>query len=428
MNSGGFLRATGSALAASSLTLLVVLLASAAALSGAAVAALFGATYGVAVAYVLVLAPIVANLKRRWLLRDVEADDLEPSFSSVVLGWFAEALAALTFPGVIWWLGSRLVPPLGRGGFATIGWAALLGLAACVIVLALLQTPLLWIASERRLPFAKVLKKNLIVMAVLLPVILALASPAGVWTARSALRQASPQDIAGQTRARIYYFDGGSNQLMRVRLDSEPPTKAGDAKGVPGAWLATANSEIGDLRLLSHEPTGARPVLEHVADAAFGPFFPSYHPELRPRDNPNATRVFEPIELGRFHADVLPLWGGRSEGVELRVTDRHGPPYRIGFDNVLARWMWRCVTVLPGGLAVAEFGPQVVLVDLRRKTMARLADGYGPTVVLEPQPPKTRAAMPWEWFYPEGFKFRAKIDDEPTKKPPFPTRSKRRRR
>ena len=56
--------------------------------------------------------------------------------------------------------------------------------------------------------------------------------------------------------------------------------------------------------------------------------------------------------------------------------------YQVTFDTVFSSWRGGSVTVLPGNTAVIEFGDQICLLDMPKRTIKFLVRGKGPVVVI----------------------------------------------
>jgi hypothetical protein len=78
-------------------------------------------------------------------------------------------------------------------------------------------------------------------------------------------------------------------------------------------------------------------------------------------------------------------WCARPRGnngieVENSATNER---YDVRYDTVFTSWWGRCVTVLPGDLAIFELGRQVCMLDMSRRQITLLARGRGPVVVMD---------------------------------------------
>lgn len=69
-------------------------------------------------------------------------------------------------------------------------------------------------------------------------------------------------------------------------------------------------------------------------------------------------------------------------GMNVR-NESAGESYRVAFQTVFDTWTVRTVTLLPGDIAVFEFGGQVCVLDVPGRTIALLTRGWAPVVEMD---------------------------------------------
>jgi hypothetical protein len=93
----------------------------------------------------------------------------------------------------------------------------------------------------------------------------------------------------------------------------------------------------------------------------------------------NGVADHRPIEVRGWQARP----SGNS-GIEF-YHGQTGDRYSLSYDTAFASWRGRCITILPGDLAVFEFGPQICLLNIPARQVSFLVRGRGPVVIL-PRP------------------------------------------
>jgi hypothetical protein len=63
-----------------------------------------------------------------------------------------------------------------------------------------------------------------------------------------------------------------------------------------------------------------------------------------------------------------------------------GQGFSLGLSTPFAYWIWSKATVTADGRVVAQWGPQIVVVDIPTRRVAWLADGTSPTVLMDRPP------------------------------------------
>jgi hypothetical protein len=72
-------------------------------------------------------------------------------------------------------------------------------------------------------------------------------------------------------------------------------------------------------------------------------------------------------------------WAGG--GLNVGTTD--GKNYNLALDTPFISRAWNFETVLPGDFCVAQFGDDIVILDMKRKRLGRLVHGSSPSVLLD---------------------------------------------
>lgn len=372
-------------------------------------------------AYVLVGVPLQAWLKRLVLRHRVVRAAWLPVGEFVALG----ALAGLAWASP--WIVS---PALSVRPLERIPYALAVGLSLALLAYAVVMGFFAWLACGRKRHgwrfWLAVAGLGVAGWAVAVGWI----APAGSYSlATDGVLRAGPASFFREPVGWVYSIRRSDGEIWRVRTDGTERIKVADPlpglQGVPDAYLSINEHGL----LLAHDP--ARPNLVRVVPVdplpgGQSPTWRRFHPDVPavPVDGGlRATRYLLPV-----HQTPYTVFEDRQSWTGLRVVPREGEAWRLAWDSPILSWRWRSVSVLPNDFAVAEFGPQVVIVDLRTREIAWLADGAGPAVQMLPGPPPVRRALPWEWFLPEAMPVPPADVREPTKVPPFPTRSRRRAR
>jgi hypothetical protein len=175
--------------------------------------------------------------------------------------------------------------------------------------------------------------------------------------------------IAASPYAYVYYLDGD-----RIRAVATNGYNLGLVASAPKGTdlISVENAPNGDVKLYPiHSGKRGAPIKNfgrravtasyQTKDRAEWAFMPRYF------DNPEYRRYAVSCGLDAF------------EGMSVRTPDRL---YKLAIDSMPLSWKWSQVTVLPNHQAVAQLGPQIVLVDLESGEIGVLARGASPTAVV----------------------------------------------
>ncbi|MCG3125792.1 MAG: hypothetical protein CHACPFDD_00619 [Phycisphaerae bacterium] len=197
------------------------------------------------------------------------------------------------------------------------------------------------------------------------------------------------EHVAGGARGWVYYLSEKSDVLWRVRLDGsrhervadvsigEPeclcvrPSESGDGRVDLMAWYRTSGEST--LLLRSFAPRGCTAPECGLQSAGEGRMdVPWAHPfggmaDLRPAE----ARDWE-IQAG--------FWA--VEGLRARRRSSGARVY-LGVETPITNWWVRFPSALPGGVVVLQLGRQICVLNLERRSMALLARGGSPLVVLD---------------------------------------------
>ena len=175
--------------------------------------------------------------------------------------------------------------------------------------------------------------------------------------------------VATSPYATVYFLEGGRVQAVATNgyaygLIANAPS---------GTKLISAeNAPNGDVKLYPVSGAKRSKPLKNL-----GPKYrtASYQTDSR-ADWECMPRYFDAGEYRRY---AVSCGADAFEGLGIRTPDR---VYKLAIDSMPLSWKWSHVTVLPNHQAVAQLGPQIVLVDLESGEVGVLARGQGPTVVI----------------------------------------------
>lgn len=194
--------------------------------------------------------------------------------------------------------------------------------------------------------------------------------------------------VAEGARGWAYYVSDNSDALWRIRLDGSRRERVAEVSIADAECLCVRPSESGDgrvdllawyrmsgesaLLLRSFAPrdcTAPECALESGLDRTFvhwaSPF--GGMADFRAADR----RDWE------IHAG---FWG--VEGLRARKASSGARVY-LGVETPIIGWGVRFPSALPGGVVVLQLGPQICVLNLERRSMALLARGSSPLVVLD---------------------------------------------
>lgn len=198
----------------------------------------------------------------------------------------------------------------------------------------------------------------------------------------------------------IYFLDSTDGTLMSMRLDGSAVTRLRDLPfdshhDVLAITLVPANPPVPAVSLIPHMRGGERLLMEI--------------PLGRADSFIDGGRWLEPIKSGWWlgvsgiadlraepqsdpRLDLIVSAPLEPEGWRMRphgnsgIEARHVPTgthIELCYDTPFGSWFGRSLTLLEGDLLVFEFGSQICLLSLRERSLAFLARGRGPVVVLD---------------------------------------------
>ncbi len=178
-----------------------------------------------------------------------------------------------------------------------------------------------------------------------------------------------PWMIAKPGNAEVFYRDSLSGDLWTVGVNGYGPHSLGIA--LPsGDSVSVDMASNGDTKVYAVRSDGSfdRPLLDlgtsrraSVADGADSRWL-----KRTGYFGAQEARKYR-VEIGRDAYDGLSVW-----------TPDH--LYKLALDSTPLSWNWSHVTVLPNNQAIAEVGPQIVLIDLDSGAIAEIAVGDSPAV------------------------------------------------
>lgn len=264
-------------------------------------------------------------------------------------------------------------------------------IAISFAVSCIIEFPFCWIASRlAKAPFKKSVLAVLLAQSVSYPLLMLLfynsKNTIGDEVVVATLNEVIPDSL----KATIYFIGEGDGSLYEVQINGSglkllKPIKATDEHDVLG-WLPPQDSE--------YESDSKSNAWQLILD----------------RQDVNEVLFEKP--KGRCEAFLrspdLPLiaedgWWLKASGIaDLRHPDKrdwsiepngnHGiwakckstnDEIEITFDTPFVSWWGRCITILPGDIAVFELGKQVCVLSVQTRKIAFLARGRGPVVLLE---------------------------------------------
>lgn len=290
--------------------------------------------------------------------------------SSFALLYAANAASAFAINGLLarsgvlqsWFLGRY---PLERAGLYIVGfWAAIL----------LVSLAVEWPFFSKSIKDKPLSREGLFVCTAC-----NLASYAGllVWMSAtgmsSLLTHASIQPVgavATSPYATVYFLDGDRVESVETNgyglgLVAKLPHGAG--------MISAENAPNGDVKVYPVNAKGDR--LTPMVNLGSQVRTASYETASR-LEWQSAPRYFEPGEYRRY---AVSCGTDAFDGMSVRTPDR---VYKLAIDLFPLSWKWSHVTVLPNHQAVAQLGPQIVLLDLESGEIGVLARGTSPTVVI----------------------------------------------
>lgn len=202
--------------------------------------------------------------------------------------------------------------------------------------------------------------------------ILAWFSLSGMTTLLTAVKIEPAFVVAEAPYGDVYYLNPDTNEVWRVYSNGAQPQPIG-LKVEAGHSLSAERLANGRVKLVEINSEGdrVRSLVDLGDKVAAG-----YETDSR-RDWNTLGRYFGPDEYRKYQV----FYGTDGyHGMSVRTPSRI---YKLAIDSNPLSWDWNHVTVLPSNQAVAQLGPQVVLVDLETGTVGVLAKGVSPTVVID---------------------------------------------
>jgi hypothetical protein len=173
--------------------------------------------------------------------------------------------------------------------------------------------------------------------------------------------QVDPSAFASGPRATVFYLDRAAAAVYEVALDGSGRRRVAEVSHLGRDPRLVADPNAGVVRVMDADappiPTTGR--VGAPRPASFGPA----------------------VDLDDGEWDVeTGFWAVQG----LRATPRgDGTPLHLALETPFILWQARDATLLPGGVVVFALGPHVVVLELKTRRFAVLAEGSSPVVALE---------------------------------------------
>jgi hypothetical protein len=284
-------------------------------------------------------------------------------------------------------------------GAVGVGVSVLVAWAFCFAVL-----------RGRKGRFAKSLVATVVAMG------LAYAALTPVWLASSSVSVLTELKLApaavseAPPIATVYYVGGDGRELRSVRIDGTGDRRVTWSAMIPHGRVGFrrgAPSRMGDIGVETfwarpHDRSAwggwrgqQSPVVEALSLEYPVPVYAvAGRAVISLHDLPDDVLALPALPCSVSRCRAIGYWKQRYCPWEAEAGGLAGPgvrarglagqgEMRLSLDLPFVRWYAASPVLLPGGLLVCQFGPQIVLIDLDRRRMARLAVGSQPLVVLD---------------------------------------------
>ena len=200
----------------------------------------------------------------------------------------------------------------------------------------------------------------------------------------------APEEARPPCGAILYYVADRDGDVYRRRLDSGAEQKIADTN-IADRWVTTvleSSTDTGGWKLRLSTRHGDNRDIPRNAMIPSARFPDSATEEAAAQPPPYAGVARLGSAKNRRWRLRTGFWP--SEGIEVWQEGAERSS-RLAYANPFVRWHVSNATLLPGDKLIFQLGEhQICLLDLNRRTLARLAHGRGPVVTLERDGTPTR--------------------------------------
>lgn len=184
-----------------------------------------------------------------------------------------------------------------------------------------------------------------------------------------------------------YYVNVADGHLWRRRLDGSPAEKVQDLPrhSADAILYAQPGADRKTFELWLSDTGAGKPATLVRADFAANPSLYPRKVGASPADGVRALNTNEPARLRERRGAqewIASLDRGGVDGLQARntVTEQ---TLQLAMETPFFSWRPRHAVMLPDNQLLVEFGPQLLVLDPEKRTVAVLARGTGPCVVLD---------------------------------------------